>query len=97
MRSTAELTGSIAKRQSCFFYKLGEVIFDELAICAPSLMSGQIEVNESYFGGHRKGKCGRGAAGKVPIFRLLNRGGKVYVIIISNARSDKLFPLLGTK
>jgi transposase len=29
------------------------------------LWFGEIEVDESYFGGHRKGKRGRGAAGKI--------------------------------
>jgi transposase len=29
---------------------------------------GRIEMDESYFGGVRKGKRGRGAAGKVPVF-----------------------------
>jgi transposase len=38
----------------------------------------EIEVYESYFGGKRKGKRGRGAAGKIPVFDLLKRGGKVY-------------------
>ncbi len=36
------------------------------------------EADESYFGGRRKGKRGRGAAGKVPVFGLLKRNGKVY-------------------
>src|SRR5437879_10191720 len=40
--------------------------------------TGEIEVDESYFGGVRKGPRGRGAAGKVPVFGLLKRGGKVY-------------------
>lgn len=48
----------------------------------------------SYFGGHRKGKRGRGAVGKVPVFGLLKRHGKVYVAIIANARSDTLIPII---
>ena len=32
------------------------------------LMSGEIELDESYFGGRRKGIRGLGAAGKVPVF-----------------------------
>jgi len=40
------------------------------------MFDGEIEVDESYFGGWRKGKHGRGAAGKVPVFGLLKRGGK---------------------
>jgi transposase len=32
------------------------------------MFGGEIEVEESYFGGKRKDKRGRGAAGKVPVF-----------------------------
>jgi transposase len=39
---------------------------------------GKIELDESYFGGVRKGKRGRGAAGKVPVFGILKRGGRAY-------------------
>jgi transposase len=42
--------------------------------------SGKIEVDESYFGGKRKGKRGRGAAGKTIVFGVLKRGGKVYTM-----------------
>jgi len=38
-------------------------------------LKGEIEPDESYFGGRRKGKPGRGAAGKVPVFGILQRGG----------------------
>jgi transposase len=41
-------------------------------------LSGEVEADESYFGGACKGKRGRGAAGKVPVFGLLKRGSKVY-------------------
>ena len=37
-----------------------------------------VEIDECYFGGVRKGKRGRGAAGKVPVFGILKRGGRVY-------------------
>jgi transposase len=80
-----------------FYHKLREVIFDALAAEAPELLAGEIEVDESYFGGHRKGKRGRGAAGKVPVFGLLKRQGKVYVAIIANARSETLIPIIRDK
>jgi len=41
-------------------------------------LDGEVEVDESYFGGYRKGIRGRGAAGKVAVFGLLKRRGKVY-------------------
>lgn len=41
---------------------------------------GEFELDESYFGAKRiRGKRGRGAAGKTPVFGLLKRDGKVYV------------------
>jgi transposase len=43
-------------------------------------LAGEVEVDESYFGGVRKGKRGRGAAGKVPVFGLLKRNGEVRVV-----------------
>jgi transposase len=53
-----------------------------------------VEIDESYFGGRRKGKRGRGAAGKVPVFGLLKCGGKVHAVIIPNAGSTTLFPII---
>lgn len=35
-------------------------------------LSGEIEVDESYFAGRHKSKRDRGAAGKDPVFGLLN-------------------------
>jgi transposase len=45
------------------------------------VLIGEIELDESYFGGKRKGKRSRGADGKTIVFGILERGGKVSVII----------------
>ena len=57
-------------------------------------MSGEIEVDESYFGGVLKGKRGRGARGKVPVFGLLKRGGRVYAKAISDTRGETLMGIM---
>ena len=50
-----------------------------------SPVKGEIEVDESYFGGRRiKGLRGRGATGKLPVFGLLKRQGKVYTEVIDD-------------
>ncbi len=49
-----------------------------------------IEVDEPCFGGHRKGKRGRGAGGKIPVFGLLKRGGEVRVILPKRCDSKHL-------
>lgn len=50
-------------------------------------MRGEVEVDESYFGGYRKGIRGRGAAGKIPVFGLLKRQGAVRIVF--PAKLDK--------
>ena len=45
----------------------------------PKKIFGEFELDESYFGAKRvRGKKGRGAAGKTPVFGLLKRDERVY-------------------
>ena len=53
-------------------------------------LSGEVELDEAYFGGHRKGKRGRGAAGKVPVFGILERNGQVKVEVVKNVKAETL-------
>ena len=56
-----------------------------------SPLKGEIEVDESYFGARRiKGKRGRGASGKTPVFGILQRGGKVYTEIVPDCAKATL-------
>jgi transposase len=96
-RAAAELTGLSRNTAILFYHKLREVIFETLAAETPDLLNDEVEVDESYFGGVRKGKRGRGAAGKVPVFGLLKRGGQVHVVMIPNARSATLLPIIRNK
>jgi len=54
------------------------------------LLGGEVELDESYFGGKRKGNRGRGAAGKVPVFGILERNGTVKVEIVPNVKAETL-------
>ena len=61
-------------------------------------LSGEIEVDESYFGARRvRGKRGRGAAGKTPVFGLLKRGGKVFVTVVASVSKAALMPIIEGK
>jgi len=56
-----------------------------------SPVKGEIEVDESYFGGKRmKGKRGRGAFKKTPIFGIFKRGGKVYTEVVPDCAKATL-------
>lgn len=59
---------------------------------------GEFEIDESYFGARRvRGKRGRGAAGKTPVFGILKRDGKVYVNIVKNCKKAQLMPIIEGK
>ena len=96
-RCAAELVGVNVKTACYFYQRLRELIAAQTEREANEVFVGEIEVDESYFGGHRKGNRGRGAAGKVPVFGLLKRGGKVYTKIIPDASSATLIPIIKQK
>ena len=91
-RTAASLVGVNKSTAAYYFHRLRELIC--AAIDDETPFHGEIEVDESYFGGKRKGKRGRGAAGKVPVFGILKRGGKVYTKVIPDARSDTLMNIM---
>jgi len=62
------------------------------------VISGEVEVDESYFGAKRvRGKRGRGAAGKTPVFGLLKRDGRAFVSVVKNCSKDELMPIIQGK
>jgi len=95
-RTAAELAGVHRNTAIRFYHKLRSAIATKQLERAAQF-TGEIELDESYFGGTRKGKRGRGAAGKVAVFGLLKRGGNVYTQIILDAKTDTLMPIIRDK
>jgi len=94
-RTAADLVGVNYHTAHLFYHKLRDIITAHLEAEWP--FDGEVEVDESYFGGVRKGTRGRGAAGKVPVFGLLKRGGHVYACMIPDASSATLMPIIRRK
>ena len=94
-RTAAALVDVNRNTTAYYFHRLRQLIYQ--AVEDETLFSGEIEVDESYFGGRRKGKRGRGAAGKVPVFGILKRGGKVYTKVIPDVRSTTLMRIMEQK
>ena len=94
--ATARIASSLVSvnktTASYYFQRLRQLIYDHSEHL--ELLEGEVEVDESYFGGRRKGKRGRGAAGKVPVFGLLKRNGKVFSVIIPDAKTGTLMPII---
>jgi transposase len=91
-RCTAALVGVNKSTAAYYFHRLREIICQATEDEVP--FSGEIEVDESYFGGISKGKRGRGASGKVPVFGLLKRGGGVYAKAIPDTRGKTLMGIM---
>jgi len=77
-------------------------IFDKIRVCiaedcekANPLGKGEIELDESYFGAKRvRGLRGRGASGKIPVFGMLKRNGKVYTQVVKNCSIQEIMPII---
>ena len=93
-RAAGLLVGVQANTAIRFYQRLRRLIASKLVSYE---LSGEVEVDESYFGGVRKGRRGRGAAGKVPVFGLLKRGGKVFTALIPNVQGATLIPIIREK
>ena len=55
---------------------------------------GEIEVDETYIGGHRPGKRGRGAAGKTIVAGMVERNGKAVVKVVPDVKARTLVPMI---
>jgi len=82
---TSKLTGISRRTISDIYQKLRLRIFQLTE--NEEKLSGEIEADESYFG----------AKGKVPVFGLLKRNGKVYTVIVKNCKRKQLMPIIKGK
>ena len=96
-RSAADLLEIQPNSAALFYRPLRKIIAYHLELEAHEIFDGAVELDESYFGAAHKGKRGRGATGKVAVFGLLKRGGKVYTKVVINTKSETLMPLIARK
>ncbi len=86
---TAQLTGLTHKTVNQIYLKIRHRLAQDCLRQSP--FSGEVEVDESYFGARRvKGKRGRGAGGKTIVFGIYKRNGKVFTEIVSNVQRKTL-------
>ena len=60
-------------------------------------LNGELELDESYFGGKRKGNRGRGASNKAIVFGILERNGNIYTKIVENVSAETLLKEIENK
>lgn len=57
-------------------------------------LSGDVEIDETYVGGKKEGKRGRGAAGKTVVFGMMQRNGDVMTKVVENVKRSTLQPII---
>lgn len=57
-------------------------------------MEGHLEADETYIGGVRPGKRGRGAEGKTAVFGIVKRGGKIRAKVIPDCQANTILPII---
>ncbi len=57
----------------------------------------EVEIDDTYFGGRRRGKRGRGAAGKTAVFGMVERHGPVIATVVPDMKLATVLPKMQTK
>jgi transposase len=93
-KKIAEISG-ISRNSINKIFKAIRIRITEFCEQENPLGCGEIEIDESYFGGKRiKGRRGRGASGKIPVFGMLKRNGKVFTQIVKNCSASELLLII---
>ena len=94
-RTAADLVRVHRNSAALFYHKLRSLIAYKISEVDPEF--GIFECDESYFGGKRKNLRGRALAGKVLVFGILKRGGKVHALPVADDSGQTLLTALKTK
>ncbi len=90
----AALTGVSRRSLTRIIRAVRERIAEHCETESP-FQSGEVEVDESYFGARRvRGIRGRGARGKQIVFGLIKRKGRVYTQVVKNCSASTLLPII---
>lgn len=87
--TTAQLTGLSVRTVNPIFLRVRRRLAENCERQSP--FTGEVEVDESFFGPWRvRGKRGRGAYKKTIVFGMLKRGDCVYTQVVPNCRATTL-------
>lgn len=90
---SARLTGISVRSVNTIYLKIRQRIADHCEAQSP--YSGEVELDESYFGPKRiRGKRGRGAGSKTIVFGVFKRNGHVYTEIVPDAKKKTLIAVV---
>ena len=76
-------------------WRMGHEIRKHMAdVDGDDMLSGDVEVDETYFGGKAQGKRGRGADNKSIVFAMAERDGDIITDVVDNVKKKTLQPII---
>jgi transposase-like protein len=57
-------------------------------------LGGTVEIDDTYYGGKKEGKRGRGAKGKSKVFGMVEREGEVKAEVVENLKAKTVMPII---
>ncbi len=85
-------TGVTYKTAWRIFKKIRTLLYEDT-----QSLTGEVEVDETYIGGRKQGKRGRGAEGKSKVVGAAQRKGKVVTQVIPDVKRSTLVPFMARK
>ena len=97
--NTSQLTGISRPTINKYYDYFRKIIFLFIEKDIEKPENGVFELDESYFGARRvRGKRGRGAAGKTPVFGIKKRDeNRVFITVVENCSKEQLMPIIQGK
>jgi len=92
--SAKELQRQLGVTYKCAWRIAHEIRKHMSFVDGDSILSGTVEIDETYFGGVREGKRGRGAEGKTIIFGMLEKDGELIAEVVENVKKKTLHPII---
>lgn len=92
--SAKELERQLGVTYKCA-WRMGHEIRKYMAeVDGEDMLSGVVEVDETYVGGKRPGKRGRGADGKTVVFGMMEKDGDIMTQVVPNVKGKTLMPII---
>ena len=92
--SSIELSKAIGVTQKTAWYLLHKIRYMLKHRNSNNQLRGIVEVDETYVGGKKKGKRGRGSENKTPVFGAVQRGGRLSITPVPNTKRKTLEPII---
>lgn len=95
--SSIQLSNAIEVTQKTAWFMMHRVRYAVEHDSVQRPLDGIVEIDEHYSGGRGRGKRGRGAVNKTPVFGMVERGGEIRVEVVPNCKKKTLIPIIQKK